>query len=331
MLRKNDHFNWGIVGCSSVARRRWIEGINTSSAASVTAIASRDLNKAKNWASELAIPKAYGSYQQLLDDRDIDAVFIGLPNALHPPWAIAALNAGKHVLCDKPLGVTADDVTQMIDAAQANKRLLMEGFMYQYHRQYEFIRNWISQGKIGTLRMVRVAFTFFFDRPGDFRYQPELGGGALLDLGCYCVNIIRRITMPNQPRRVFAKSILNETGVDWTTSALLEFDSDVTAILDCSFGYQGDQFLHIAGTEGCITSNRPVTPTADAALTLTRGDQTTIKTLTPANQYTACVDDFNWRVKSDHLFPCLAQDSLQNMKVLDAITASAKSQQPVNL
>ena len=162
MQTKEDHLNWGIVGCSNVARHRWIEGINTSTAASVTAIASRDLNKAKAWASELAIPKAYGSYQQLLDDPDIDAVFIGLPNALHQSWAIAALNAGKHVLCDKPLGVTADDVTQMLAAAQANQRLLMEGFMYQYHRQYEIIRNWISQGQIGTLRMVRVAFTFFF-------------------------------------------------------------------------------------------------------------------------------------------------------------------------
>jgi xylose dehydrogenase (NAD/NADP) len=316
---------WGVLGCANIARRRWIGAINQTKMGEVVAIASRSEEKARQWAGEMEIPRAYGSYEELLADGEVEAIFTALPNGLHREWVIKALEAGKHVLCDKPLGVNATEAEEMVAAAEGNHRLLMEGFMYQYHGQYEVMRRWMEQGRIGRLRMIRVGFSFLFDKPGDFRYDPKLGGGALLDLGCYCVHIARLLTQ-GQVRKVQAVSVMNDTGVDWTTTASLVFDGDITAVIDCSFGYAGGRFLHVAGTEGLICSYRPISHGEETEVILLNSNQEEIERVTvkESNLYTNCVDDFNERIVRGEFRPSPARDAIENMRVLDAIADAAR-------
>ena len=325
-----DKIRWGIVGCSRVFRRRWEPALQNLKGADIVAIASRSLEKSQSWASEFQIPKAYGSYDELLNDKEIDAVFIGLPNSLHCEWVCKALDAKKNVLCDKPLGISADQARLMADAAELNQRLLMEGFMYRYHRQYDLIRQWLNEGRIGTIKMIRIGFSFVYDDPGNFRYDPVLGGGALFDLGCYCVHIARLITN-SEPRSVSALAVKNETGVDWTTSAILQFDQDVMAILDCSFDYQGDRFLHVAGDNGIIISDGPVVSVPEVTLKLKTHDQTITETIPPQDLYVKLIEDFQQRLVLKKFLPTPARDAVANMKTLDAIRQAAESERQIEI
>lgn len=316
---------WGVLGCASIARRRWIGAIKQTTAGKVEAIASRSKAKADEWAKEVEIPRAYGSYDELLADDEVDVILTVLPNALHREWVIRSIEAGKHVLCDKPLGISAAEAEEMAAAAEAKNRLLVEGFMYQYHGQYEVMRRWIDEGKIGKLRMIRLGFSFVLDRPGDIRYDPKLGGGALLDLGCYCVHIARLLTQA-KVRKVQAASIMNETGVDWTTTADLEFEGDITAVFDCSFGYAGGRFLHLAGTKGMIISPRPISFGEEITVVLTDNDQEEIDraAFKTKNLYVDCVEDFQQRLVEGQIKPSPARDAIENLWVLDTITEAAR-------
>jgi len=322
--------NWGILGCARVARQRWIPAINASGRGRVAGIASRTLEKAQTWAKDLQIERAYGSYEQLLDDAEIQAVYIGLPNHLHVPWVLKVLQAGKHVLCDKPLALRPQEVIQVVEAVAEHQRLLVEGFMYQYHRQYELIDRWLKEGRIGDLKMIRLGFCFYFDRPGDYRYDPEMGGGALLDLGCYCVHLARKLA-GRKPIRVQGVQRLHETGADWTTSAILEFDDDILAIIDCSFGYQADQYLHIAGTDAYIASDYPFTPDHPTTVKLTSKTDILVETFPPDTPFTRCVDDFHRRLDLGEFLPCPAADAHDNLQTLQAIVQSATQGRPVEL
>ena len=184
-LSAKSTIRWGILSCSNIAKKRWIPALGEIAEAQITAIASRSYEKACQWADELNIDQAYGRYDELLDDPEIDAIYIGLPNSLHYDWTIKALEAGKHVLCDKPLCINADQATEATRVAEKQERVLVESFMYQYHDLYDQIQQWIDQGKIGPLKKVQATFAFLFNRPGDYRYEPDMGGGALLDVGCY--------------------------------------------------------------------------------------------------------------------------------------------------
>jgi len=321
---------WGIVGCSRVFRRRWGPALQNVKGADIVAVASRSREKAHTWAADLQIPKDYGSYEELLNDKEIDAVFIGLPNSLHCEWVIRSLEAGKHVLCDKPLGISADQARRMSDAAEKNQRLLMEGFMYRYHTQYEKIRQWLNERRIGPIKMIRIGFSFLYDDPGNFRYDPALGGGALLDLGCYCVNIVRFITN-SEPRFVSARTVKNDTGVDWTTTAILQFDQEVMAILDCSFGYEGDRFLHVAGAKGMIVSDGPVVSGPEVTLKLKTLDQTITETIPPQDLYAKLIENFQQRLMQKKIVPTPARDAVANMKTLDAIRQAAESARQIEI
>ena len=321
---------WGIIGCSRVFRRRWGPALQNVKGADIVAIASRSSENAHTWATDLQIPKAYGSYDELLKDKDIDAVFIGLPNGLHCQWVCKALEAKKHVLCDKPLGISADQARLMADAAEKYQRLLMEGFMYRYHRQYDLIRQWLHENRIGPIKMIRIGFSFVYDDPGNFRYDPALGGGALLDLGCYCVNIVRLITN-SEPRFVSAHALKNETGVDWTTTAILQFDRDVQAIIDCSFDYEGDRFLHVAGPKGMIVSSGPVVSGPEVTLNLKTLDQTITETIPPQDLYAKLIEDFQQRIMQKKILPTPARDAVANLRVLDAIRQAAESKRQIKI
>ena len=326
----NKVIRWGILGCARVARKRWIPAIEKEGTCQISSIASRTLDKARTWADELGIGRAFGSYEQLLEDDAVDAVFIGLPNSLDCQWVVKSLAAGKHVLCDKPLGVNAADAGEMARAANRCNRLLMEGFAYRYHCQYEVMQKWLDQNLIGRLKRIRVGFSFVFDRPGDIRYDPKLGGGALLDLGCYCVHVSRLMSRA-EPIAVQAKSSNNDTGVDWTTRATLKFADGLEAVFDCSFDYEGDRSMDVVGTEGLFTSTAPFVSNGESELCLKAGSITKHEKIQPMNAYISCVGAFNERIRTGNILPTPATDSVANMRVLDAVRESAQYEHAVSL
>ena len=321
---------WGILSCALVARNHWIPAMREVAGAQVQAIASRTLDKAQQWADELGIEQAYGSYEQLLADPDIDAVFIGLPNSMHHQWVLAALEAGKHVLCDKPLAVNWQQAEEMAQAAEKHGKLLMEGFMYQYNRQYELIDQWLTEKRIGDFQMIRIGVSIIFDRPGDFRYDRQLGGGVLLDLGCYCVHVIRTMYQ-SEPRRVQGMSVYHAGGADWSTSALLEFDAGRMAVFDCSFAYRGGTYMHLIGNEGMISSDSPLGRDSPTNLCLETVGETVDEAVMPVNRYASCIAAFQQQLAEGAVDPSPARDSIANMRVLDAISRSAESSQAVEL
>lgn len=315
---------WGILSCANIAKRRWIPAICEVAEAEVTAIASRSFDKACQWAKELNIPRAYGSYDELLDDPEIDAIYIGLPNSLHHDWIIKSLEAGKHVLCDKPLCINASQATEAARIAEKQQRVLVESFMYQYHDLYDQIQQWVGQGKIGQLKKIQVSFAIHFDRPGDFRYDPDLGGGALLDIGCYCVHVIRKMA-GQMPLAVRGFQHHRSSGCDWTTVATLHFANELIAIMDCSFDYHADQSLCIVGTGGHIDCQSPFSSDREINLSLITPSESQTINLPIVNRFARCVRDFHEKIFRKEFMPSPARDAIANMQVLDAISQAAQS------
>jgi xylose dehydrogenase (NAD/NADP) len=249
-----DRVRWGILGAANIAVKRFIPGAIASSNGVVHALASRDLARAREIAERFAIPVAYGSYRELLDDPAIDAVYIPLPNTLHAEWTIAAAMAGKAILCEKPLAVSSVQARRMIDAARANDVLLMEAFMYRFHPQHARVRELLDAGEIGEVRAVRTAFTFQLEPfdPANVRLQRDLAGGALMDVGCYCVNAARML-FGEEPQWASAQWDFRETfGVEVSLAGVLTFSDARTATFDCGFRAAGQGSYTVAGTKGQI-------------------------------------------------------------------------------
>jgi len=248
---------WGVLGAANIAVKKVIPAMQQGIFSEIAAIASRDLAKAKKAAENLNIPKFYGSYEDLLADRDIDAVYNPLPNDLHVEWTIKAAEADKHVLCEKPLALTAKDAQLLIETRNRTGVKIQEAFMVRSHPQWIAVRDLIEQNRIGKLRAITMFFSYFNDDEGNIRNKIENGGGALMDIGCYCVNISRFITN-EEPRRVSSLIERDEkTGIDKLTLAMLDFPS-CQSTFTCSTqlaSYQRTQFF---GTKGRIKVEIPV-------------------------------------------------------------------------
>jgi len=244
---------WGILSTADIARTKVIPGIRKAERCRITAIASRDVGRAREAAAEAGIPTAHGSYEALLADPEVDAVYIPLPNHLHAEWAIAAAGAGKHVLCEKPLAMTAADAERMIAAAETAGVRLMEAFMYRLHPSWVAVVELVRSGRIGRLVSVQSWFSYYNDDATNIRNIRAAGGGALFDIGCYNVNL-SRLVFGAEPERVEA-SIARDpaTGVDVLTSGLLEFAGGGTATFTCAIRAEDDQRVEIYGTEGRIS------------------------------------------------------------------------------
>src|SRR5687768_7225044 len=238
---------WGVMSTANIARNKVIPGMRRADRCRVVAIASRDVERGRVVASELGIPTLHDTYEGLLADPAVDAVYIPLPNHLHAEWAIAAVNAGKHVLCEKPLAMTADDAQRMVDAARAAGVLLQEAFMYRIHPSWLAVRDIVASGRIGRLTAVQSWFSYFNDDPANIRNIREFGGGALFDIGCYSVNLSRML-FDAEPTDVRASSVVDEaSGVDVLTAGILEFP-DGLATFTCSTRVETDQRVDIYGT-----------------------------------------------------------------------------------
>ena len=221
---------WGILSTADI-NRKLIPGAHASPKVELIAVASRDTGRAEAYAGEWEIDRAYGSYDALLADPDIEAVYIPLPNTLHCDWSIRAMEAGKHVLCEKPLSRHVAEAEEAFAAAKRTGMLLSEAFMYRHNLQTKRIVELIAEGAIGELRLVRSTFSYSLYETDNIRLQTELEGGALMDVGCYCVNGSRLLA--GEPERVYADAWFGPTGTDWVLTGSLHFPDDVLGIFDC--------------------------------------------------------------------------------------------------
>jgi D-xylose 1-dehydrogenase (NADP+, D-xylono-1,5-lactone-forming) len=246
---------WGILSTADI-NRKLIPGAHASSKVDLVGVASRDAARAEAYAREWEIARAYGSYEALLADPGIEAVYIPLPNTLHVEWSIRAMEAGKHVLCEKPLSRHTDDAEAAFAAAERAGRLLSEAFMYRHNPQTALIRQLIDDGAIGELRLIRSAFSYGLYDVDNIRLQPELEGGALMDVGCYCVNGSRFLA-GGEPESVSMQSWIGPTGTDWVSAGTLRFADGVTAVFDCATALVERDELEAIGSEGSLFVDDP--------------------------------------------------------------------------
>jgi D-xylose 1-dehydrogenase (NADP+, D-xylono-1,5-lactone-forming) len=288
--------------------------------------------KADEVAKRFGIQRVHGSYENLLADPEIDAVYVPLPNSLHSVWTILACRVGKHVLCEKPLATNVAECAEMTKAAEANGVLLMEGMTYQFHPQFARCREIIASGKIGAVRLVRAAFTFPHSDPSNIRRQPELGGGVLLDAGCYCVSALRFVTQ-REPSEVFAFADFDpKTGIDETMSGILRFHGGVLGALDCSFAAQFRQSVEIVGSEGKIELTSPfIAGHDDVAIVVRCGDVVESIRVAGADAYRLMFDHFNECIATGRRPEYSPADSTRNIAVTEALQKSAREKHPICL
>ena len=249
-----DPVRWGILSTARI-NEQVLAGMKQSDRVAVVAVASRDQARADAYARERAIERAHGSYEGLLEDPDVEAIYISLPNSLHVDWSIRALEAGKHVLCEKPFDRRPDGIERAFDVADRAGRILMEAFMYRHHPQTKRFAEVVGSGAIGELRQVRSSFSFTLKDPENVRLRPELDGGALMDVGCYCLSIARLLA--GEPELVFGRQLLGPTGVDVRFAALLQFPGDVLAEFHCGFDLPSGSDVEAIGSEGSVLVRSP--------------------------------------------------------------------------
>jgi predicted dehydrogenase len=245
---------WGIISTAHI-NRLVIPGATASPKVDLIGVASRDQARADAYAGEWAIGRAHGSYEALLADPDIEAVYISLPNNLHVEWSIRSLEAGKHVLCEKPLSRRAAEVEAAFDAAERADRVLSEAFMYRHNPQTKRLKSLVDGGAIGELRLVRASFSFGLYDEQNIRLRPELDGGALMDVGCYCVSGSRLLA--GEPETAYARAWHGPSGTDWVVGATLGFPADVIGVFDCGTALTDRDELEVVGSEGSLFLDDP--------------------------------------------------------------------------
>ena len=320
-------FRWGILSTARIGRTRFIPGVRAGSEGTVVAIASRDEQTARSAAAELGIPRAHGSYEALLADPEIDAVYIGLPNGLHPEWTIKGAQASKHVLCEKPAARRRADAERMAAACRQAGVVLMEAFMYRLHPQHARVRQLIDGGAIGEPAFVRASFCFHMAperrAQGDVRLQADLEGGALMDVGCYAVNAARFI-FGAEPVAVSAQQRRDpQFGVDTSFAGVLRFPGDRLALIDGSFDAAGTQRYEVAGPGGTILVERAFLPgTAPAVIHVSAGGERRSEEVAAGDQYALEADHFARSVRAGRLLPP-AEDGVAQARAIEALYASA--------
>lgn len=331
---------WGVLGTAGIARGQVIPAIQASSNGHVAAVAGRDLGQTERFAKDVGIPRALDGYQALLDDPEIDAIYIPLPNSIHGEWSIRAAEAGKPVLCEKPLAMDAAEAQRIVDVFAARKLPLMEGFMYRFHPQNVRVKALIASGVIGEVREVRAHLSVDLMSPADpknVRFIAELGGGARLDMGCYSVSIVRGI-IGREPETVQGwLDIDPRFGVDVAAAGLLGFSGGVVATATCSFRAGAQGAYTVVGTKGSIEVPRAVIPGMDTRVAnglivvMDADGRRMEETVPPARQYTIMAEDFAKAVLEGGSVPFPPVDAVQNMRVLDAIAESAQAGQRIAL
>lgn len=318
---------WGVLSTAHIGTATVIPAMQQGVYCEVAAIASRDLEKAEAEAQRLGIPMAYGSYEELLADSQIDAIYNPLPNHMHVPWSIKALEAGKHVLCEKPIAPTVAEAQKLLDAAKQYPNLkVMEAFMYRFHPQWQLARQMVQEGKIGTLRAVQSFFSYYNDDPRNIRNIADVGGGGMLDIGCYNVSVSRFI-FGAEPQRVSGIVEYDpQLNTDRLDSGILDFGQG-TATFTCSTQLTSYQRVNIFGTEGRIEIEIPFNAPTNRPCKIwyQHGNELEEILLDTCNQYTLQGDQFALAVLNNTDVPTPLEDAVANMRVIEAVIRSSKS------
>lgn len=322
---------WGILGAANIAVKKVIPAMQSSKFCDIAAIASRSLEKAEGAARDLNIQKFYGSYEELLNDREIDAIYNPLPNNLHVEWTIKAAEAGKHVLCEKPLALTAREAEKLIEVRDRTGVKIEEAFMVRSHPQWLAVRDLIGENRIGKLSAMTMFFSYFNDDTSNIRNQTETGGGALMDIGCYCVNLPRFIT-GEEPGKVAALIERDDaTGIDKLTTAMLDFPS-CHSTFTCSTRLAPFQRMQFFGDKERIEVEIPVNIPVDSPTRIYVDDGSDLYSrnieiieIPAANQYTIQGDLFSRAIIENSEPASSLEDSVKNMAVIDAIFRAAET------
>ena len=321
--------SWGLLGTARI-NRALIPAIRAASRSHLRAVSSRSLDTALAYAAEWQIPVAHGSYQALLDDEAIDVVYIPLPNHLHVEWTLRAIAAGKHVLCEKPIALAPGEVEQIAAAARGAGVIVAEAFMYRHHPATASVVGLVAGGAVGSLRVLRGAFTFVLSRLEDVRLTPEWGGGSLWDVGCYPVSYARLVA-GSEPLAVSGQAVLGPTGIDVAFAGALQFAGGVQAVFDCGFASAFRTFMEIGGTEGTLYIPAPFKPGETATVTLTRGDSVESIAIAGEPLYLGEVADIE-RAVLDGAAPAMSlDDSRGNVAALAALLEAARTGRTVPL
>ena len=319
---------WGLLSTANI-NRKLIPGAQDSPRVDLIAVASRNQQRAEDYAREWGIERAYGSYEALLDDPDVEAVYIPLPNTMHTEWSIRALEAGKHVLCEKPLSRHPDDVVDAFDAADRTVRLLSEAFMYRHNPQTMRLRELIDDGTIGEVRLIRATFSYPLYDPDNIRLRTDLEGGALMDVGCYCVSGAR-LAAGGEPVAVFGQARFGETGTDWVFTGSMRFDGDVLATFDCGTALPERDELEVIGSDGSLFLDDPWHCNVPA-IEVRRGRNVERIELERADSYRLELENVSDAIDGKGELLLGRNDAIGQARALEALSRSAERGEVVRL
>lgn len=329
---RNDRYSplrWGLLSTARI-NRALIKPIRSSERNTLVAVASRSEENAQNYASKWNIPRAFGSYQAMLDDPEIDVIYNSLPNHLHAEWTIKALQAGKHVLCEKPIAISLAEVDAMQTATGETGNVLAEAFMYRHHPQTMMVKELVESGKLGSIRMIKGAFTFNLTNSGDVRLEPEMGGGSLWDIGCYPISFARYI-LGSEPMEAFGWQMTGETGVDEVFAGQLRFPDDVLFQFDCGFRSQFRARIVVVGSEATLTVPSPFKPGLNEELKLFKDDLVQTIGIPGQELYIGEVEDMTDCILLGKTPRVTLQDSRNNVAAILALLQSAREGLPIKI
>ena len=320
--------HWGILSTAKIGVTKVIPAMQKGKLCEITAISSRSIQKAKETANNLGIPKAYGSYEEIINDRDIDAIYNPLPNDLHVQWTIKALEGGKHVLCEKPVGMNAAEAESLLTGAKKFPKLkVMEAFMYRFNPQWVKAKSLVNEGKIGEVKNIHSHFSYYNVDPNNIRNKVEAGGGGLMDIGCYCISFPRFILEKEPVRVVSTIDFDPNMNTDRLASGILDFSSGITSSFTCSTQLIPYQRANILGMDGRIEIEIPVNTPSDkpTRIWLHKKEKSEEIVFDPVDQYTLQGDAFSKAILENTDVPTPLTDAVNNMKVIDAIFKSAET------
>ena len=319
-----DNVRWGILSTANIGRKV-IPAIHASRNGVVAAVASRSLERAREFAAEQSIPIVYGSYEKLIESDQVDAIYNPLPNSMHAEWSIKCAQAGKATLCEKPFASDAAEAQTIVDAFEGRAVLLAEAFMYRFHPQHAKVKSILAEGGIGDLKIINSSFTFFISDEANIRLSKPLAGGGLMDVGCYCINLMRFITGEEPETMTAVGNIGQRTGVDEILAGALKFPSGVIGHFDCGLRADRQQSYRLKGTNGSIVVLSSFTPDKhkDTIVQQWRGDQLTEHVIAPVDHYQLMVEDFADALLRDRPPRFPPSDAVRNMEVVDSLLAQS--------
>jgi xylose dehydrogenase (NAD/NADP) len=317
--------NWGILSTADI-NQKLIPGAHESPKVKLLAVASRDKERAEEYARSWEIERAYGSYDELLADPEIEAVYIPLPNTMHVEWSIKALEAGKHVLCEKPMSRSAADVERAFETAEKDGRILSEAFMYRHNPQTRQLTQLVDDGAIGELRLIRAAFSYGLYDAENIRLRTDVEGGSLMDVGCYCVSGSR--LLGGEPERVYGEARIGETGTDWVFTGTLRFPGDLLATFDCGTGLVDRDELEAIGSEGSLFLDDPWHCTVPTIELRKDGNVDRIE-VERQDSYRLELENVSDAIRGEAELLLGREDGVAQARVLEALHQSATSGSPV--